>query len=65
VGKLLARGDAELSSASEAFDFPLPPRQPATFNLLTCSACGKPVAENKARLLDGKPVCLPCSDYGD
>jgi formylmethanofuran dehydrogenase subunit E len=64
VEKLLARTDEELFTVSEVFDYPLPARKPASFNLLTCSACGEAVAENKARLLDGKPVCLPCSGYG-
>ena len=64
VEKLLARSDAELFSVSEVFDYPLPPRQAATFNLVTCSACGEAVAENKVRLKDGQSVCIPCSGYG-
>jgi formylmethanofuran dehydrogenase subunit E len=64
VEKLLARSDAELFSVSEVFDYALPPRQPATFNLVTCSACGEAVAENKVRLKDSQPVCIPCSGYG-
>ena len=64
VEKLLQRSDAELFSVSEVFDHPLPPRKPATFNLVTCSVCGEAVAENKVRLKDGRQMCIPCSGYG-
>jgi formylmethanofuran dehydrogenase subunit E len=64
VEKLLARSDEELFTVSEVFDYPLPERKPATFNLVACGACGEMVAENKVRLLEGNPVCLPCSGYG-
>ena len=33
------------------------------FNRVTCSACGSTVAENYARLEDGKPVCVDCTSY--
>jgi formylmethanofuran dehydrogenase subunit E len=45
-------------------DYPLAPKVAASFNLVVCAKCGEAVAENKARLLDGKPICLPCSRYG-
>jgi formylmethanofuran dehydrogenase subunit E len=61
VEKLLERSDDELFKVSEIFDYPLPARVPATFNLVDCSVCGEAVAENKARVEDGKFVCIPCS----
>jgi formylmethanofuran dehydrogenase subunit E len=32
------------------------------FESATCSVCGEDVMETRARLRDGKPVCLPCAD---
>ncbi|WP_049754089.1 FmdE family protein [Heliomicrobium modesticaldum] len=44
---------------------PMPPVQKARlFNTVVCSRCGEPLAESRARLADGKPVCLDCHpDY--
>lgn len=64
VEKLLGRGDAELFAVSEVFDYSLPKRPQPTFNLLVCAQCGEAVAENKVRMKEGKPVCIPCSGYG-
>jgi formylmethanofuran dehydrogenase subunit E len=64
VEKLLVRADEELFGVSAAFDHPLPPRTPSSFNLVICSRCGEAVAENKARLRDGQPACIPCAGYG-
>jgi formylmethanofuran dehydrogenase subunit E len=63
VEGILARKDEELFSASEIFEYPLPTAPVPSFNLLTCEGCGEAVAENKARLKDGKMVCQPCSGY--
>jgi formylmethanofuran dehydrogenase subunit E len=63
VEKLLGRSDDELFVVTDV-DYPLPPKVAASFNLVMCAKCGEAVAENKARLLDGKPICLPCSRYG-
>ena len=38
-----------------------PPRP--SFRRLVCSSCGQSIAENYARLEDGKPVCLDCTAY--
>ena len=32
------------------------------FSSVTCSVCGENVMEPRARMKDGKPICLPCSD---
>lgn len=63
VENLLAKPDDELFVASGVFDYPLPPTTPANFNLVRCSACGEAVAENKVRLKETRPFCLPCSGY--
>jgi formylmethanofuran dehydrogenase subunit E len=64
VEKLLERSDGELFTISEVFDYPLPNKPQPTFNLLVCALCGEAVAENKVRMKEGKPVCIPCSGYG-
>jgi formylmethanofuran dehydrogenase subunit E len=33
------------------------------FASVKCSVCGENIMEPRARMKDGKPVCLPCSDY--
>jgi formylmethanofuran dehydrogenase subunit E len=63
VEKLLGRSDEELFVVTDV-DYPLPRKVAASFSLVVCVKCGEAVAENKARLLDGKPMCLPCSRYG-
>ena len=63
VEGLLAKKDEELFTVSEVFDYPLPAAPAPSFNLVTCERCGEAVAENKARLKDGKIFCRPCSGY--
>ncbi len=41
----------------------LPPRAPILPSVI-CSRCGEAVMDSRARLLDGKVVCLPCSKDG-
>lgn len=41
-------------------DFPAKAR---IFPSLICSLCGEQVMEPRARMRDGQPVCIPCSDY--
>ncbi len=64
IEKLLGRPEGELVEISEVFDYPLPAAKKATFTLVRCAVCGEAVAENRARLKDGQPVCIPCSGYG-
>jgi formylmethanofuran dehydrogenase subunit E len=33
------------------------------FASVKCSACGENVMEPRARMKEGKPICLPCSDH--
>ena len=37
-----------------------PPKQARIFKSLRCENCGEKVAEAKARLLNGKILCIPC-----
>lgn len=41
-------------------DFPSKAR---IFSSVTCSICGEQVMEPRARLREGEPVCIPCSDF--
>jgi formylmethanofuran dehydrogenase subunit E len=41
-----------------AFSRPKP-----SFAKVKCSTCGEYVFERYVRMADGKPVCIPCSDY--
>ena len=63
VKGILLKPQEELFTVSEVFDYPLPESPASSFNLILCSVCGEAVAENKVRLKDDKPVCLPCSGY--
>lgn len=40
----------------------LPP-EARIYPSIRCEICGEKVAESKARLRDGKVVCIPCSNY--
>jgi formylmethanofuran dehydrogenase subunit E len=33
------------------------------FASVKCSVCGESIMEPRARIKDGKPICLPCSDH--
>ena len=63
VEGLLGRKAEELFLVSEIFEYTLPVAAAPCFNLATCEDCGEVVAENKARLKDGKIFCRPCSGY--
>jgi formylmethanofuran dehydrogenase subunit E len=38
-------------------------RPKSSFAKIKCSSCGEYVFERYVRMADGKPVCIPCSDY--
>lgn len=63
VEGLLGKKDEELFVVCEIFEYELPPAPVPCFSLVTCESCGEAVAENKARLKDGKIFCKPCSGY--
>jgi len=39
---------------------PVPPRS-RIFGSVRCAVCGESVMETRARIKDGRPVCIPCS----
>lgn len=50
--------------ADEIFDIGEPkisvPEKARALNSVRCSVCGEKAAENRMRVLDGKPVCVDC-----
>jgi len=38
------------------------PQKARIFSSVICSICGEQVMEPRARLQNGKPVCIPCGD---
>ncbi len=52
------------AEAKDLFEFKKPhyklPERAKLFTTVICEQCGEGVAENKARLSDGKKVCLDC-----
>jgi len=63
VQSLMARTDEDLFTVFASFEYPLDPAKPACFDTVVCTRCGELVAENKVRMKDGEPVCVPCSGY--
>ena len=63
VEGIMAKSDDELFTVADVLPHRLPEAAPASFTLVTCAVCGEAVAENKARLKDGKPMCVPCAGY--
>jgi formylmethanofuran dehydrogenase subunit E len=63
VEKLMGKSDEELFTVSDVFEYALPTKTASCFDTVNCSRCGELVAENKVRVKEGKPVCLPCSGH--
>jgi formylmethanofuran dehydrogenase subunit E len=63
VEGLMARADSDLFTISNPHEYFLSPAPPPCFETVICSQCGELVAENKARVKEGRPICLPCSGY--
>ncbi len=63
VEGLMARGDGDIFTVSAVFEYPLGPPASPCFDTVRCSACGEVVAQNKVRMKEGAPICLPCSGY--
>lgn len=59
IEKLLTQPEEEiLSWQMVQLEMPVKAR---LFNSLPCSRCGEKVSEGRARVRDGKPVCIPCA----
>ena len=54
--------DEFMFKVEEKPDFKFSPVK-GSFNKAKCSICGEYVFERYVREKDGKPVCIPCSDY--
>ena len=59
IETILAAGEESFDIRESALD--LPPKA-RLFPSVTCYRCGESVMETRARVRDGKPVCLPCSE---
>ncbi len=62
IETMLAKKDEELFKVEHLEEYHLE-EEPLLFRNLSCSKCGEIVAEDKARLVEGKPYCIPCSGY--
>jgi len=54
--------DDKLFKISDVFDFDFKPKK-STFELHECEKCGETVFATAVRIVDGKTLCLPCSEY--
>jgi len=58
----LAQPNEAIFAVTERPEFHYQPPK-GSFAKSLCSVCGEYVFERYVRLLDGKPVCIPCSGY--
>ena len=63
VQGLMAKADEALFTVSERFEYPIHRPTAACFDTAICAKCGELVAENKVRMKEGKPICVPCAGY--
>jgi formylmethanofuran dehydrogenase subunit E len=54
--------DKKVFGIEKLADFKFEPAK-SSFNKVKCTGCGEYVFERYARLVDGKPYCIPCSKY--
>ncbi|NLI69498.1 MAG: formylmethanofuran dehydrogenase [Firmicutes bacterium] len=59
--RILSCPVSEVCRVEELKDFN-PPEKARIFSSVICSQCGEKVMEPRARIKDGKPACIPCSD---
>jgi formylmethanofuran dehydrogenase subunit E len=62
VDKVLSAREEKLLKVERLADFAFSRPKPS-FAKMKCSSCGEYVFERYVRMLGGKPVCIPCSDY--
>jgi formylmethanofuran dehydrogenase subunit E len=62
VDKVLDAAEEKLLKVERLPDFAFNRPKPS-FAKIRCSSCGEYVFERYVRMLEGKPVCIPCSDY--
>ena len=59
---VLSAGDSDMFKVERLTDFTFE-RPVARFSKGKCSKCGEYVFERYLRIVDGKPLCIPCSEY--
>ena len=62
VEKVIQAPDEKLFKISNIFDYDFNPKK-STFELYECEKCGETVFASSVRIVDGKTLCLPCSEY--
>jgi len=62
VDRVLEASDEELFKVERLPDFSFS-RPKGSFTKTKCSRCGEYVFDRYVRMVEGKPVCIPCSDY--
>ena len=62
VEKVMQASDGKLFKISNVFNFDFKPTK-STFELHECEKCGETVFATAIRIVDGKTLCLPCSEY--
>lgn len=62
VAKVLGASDDILFKVERLPEFAFS-RPKGSFAKIKCSKCGEYVFERYARMKDGQPVCIPCSEY--
>ncbi len=60
VDEILAEDVNELFKIEDIS--PTPPGKARIFKSVTCELCGETIMEPRARIRDGKVVCIPCSE---
>lgn len=61
---VLNASDGDMFKVERLSDFRFE-RPAARFNRTKCSKCGEYVFERYVRMVDGKPLCIPCSGYAE
>ncbi len=59
IKKVLTASDEELFKIGEVHKSNIKPPK-GTFNWHECDICGEVVFENTVKMINGKPVCIPC-----
>jgi formylmethanofuran dehydrogenase subunit E len=62
VDRVLEASDEELFKVERLPDFVFG-RPKGSFSKVKCTKCGEYVFERYTRSVDGKPMCIPCSEY--
>lgn len=62
VDMVLTAPESEMFSVTKPPDFTFS-RPKGSFAKTRCSKCGEYVFERYVRMVDGKPMCIPCSGY--